>query len=95
MTEPGLGTLRLSFYSIQSAKTLLKQSFESDLPTHLNPTHKKKSSRSGQMTEFARAMGVEMVLASYGMLKDLLVKTGVGNRGSVGSAVAVRSPDPC
>ena len=47
-------------------------------PTHLDPSHPPTSFSADQMIQFARAVGLEVSLASYGMLEDLLLKTRVG-----------------
>ena len=77
-------------------------------PTHLDPSHATTSYSAGQMIQFARAVGLEVFLASYGMLEDLLLKARVaggdqivGSRHSVGKSpflsVAVEGSlqEPC
>ena len=61
----------------QSAKSLLKDFFELNPPTHLDPSHPTTSFSADQMIQFARAVGFEVSLASYGMLEDLLLKARV------------------
>ena len=66
----------------QSAKSLLEDFFELNPPTHLDPSHPATSFSVDQMIQFARAKGLEVSLASYGTLEDLLLKArvGVGNQ---------------
>ena len=56
----------------------MKDFFELNLPTHLDPSHPTTSFSADQMIQFARAVGLEVSLASYGMLEDLLLKARVG-----------------
>ena len=72
---------RTRYYPSQSAKSLLKECFEMNPPTHLDPSHLTTSFSADQMIQFARAVGLEMSLASYSMLKDLLLKA----RGAIDS----------
>ena len=75
---------------------MLKDSFELNPPTHLDPSHPSTSCRADQMIQFARAVGLEVSLASYGMPEDLLLKARVvGGDQTVGSRHSVgRSPFP-
>ena len=67
------------YYPIQSAKSLLKEYFEMNPPTHLDPSHASTSFSADQMIQFARAVGLEVSLASYSMLEDLLLKARGGS----------------
>ena len=94
--EERVGVEKSRYYPSQSAKSLLKDFFELNPPTHLDPSHPTTGFKADQMIQFARAVGLEVSLASYGMLEDLLLKAGggggfqsVGSRHSVG-----RSPFP-
>ena len=71
---------RTRYYPSQSAKTLLKECFELNPPTHLDPSHPTTSFSADQMIQFARAVGLEVSLASYSMLEDLLLKARGGSR---------------
>ena len=75
---------------------MLKDFFELNPPTHLDPSHPTTSFSADQMIQFARAVGLEVSLASYGMLEDLLLKAmGGGGFQSVGSRHFIgRSPFP-
>ena len=77
--EERVGTEKSRYYPSQSAKSLLKDFFELKPPTHLAPSHPTTSFRADQMIQFARAVGLEVSLASYGMLEDLLLKARVGD----------------
>ena len=48
-------------------------------PTHLDPSHETTSFSADQRIQFARAVGLEMSLASYSMLEDLLLKARGGS----------------
>ena len=75
--EEKVGVEKSRFYPSQSAKSLLKDFFELNPSTHLDPSHPTTSFSADQMIQFARAVGLEVSLASYGMLEDLLLKAGV------------------
>ena len=84
------------YYPSQSAKTLLKDFFELNPPKHLDSSNPTTSFSSDQMIQFARAVGLEVSLASYRMLEDLLLKARVGGGDQpVGSSLFLgRSPFP-
>ena len=65
---------RTNYYPSLSAKSLLKDCFELNPPTHLDPSHPTTSFSADQMIQFARAVGMEVSLASNSMLEDLLLK---------------------
>ena len=67
------------YYPSQSAKSLLKECFEMNLPTHLDPSPPTTILSADQMIQFARAVGLEVSLASYSMLEDLLLKARGGS----------------
>ena len=60
---------RTRYYPSQSVKTLLKECFELNPPTHLDPSHPTTSFSADQMIQFARAVGLEVSLASYSMAR--------------------------
>ena len=62
------------YYPSQSAKSLLKEYFELNPPTHFDPSLATTSFSADQMIQFARAVGLDVSLASYSMLEDLLLK---------------------
>ena len=66
------------YYPSHSAKSLLREFFELNSPTHLDFSHPTTSFSAYQKIQFARAVGLEVSLASYGMLEDLLLKVRVG-----------------
>ena len=67
------------YYPSQSAKSLLKECFEMNPPTRLDPSHPTTSFTADQLIQFAPAVGLEVSLASYSMLEDLLLKTRGGS----------------
>ena len=71
---------RMRYCSSQSAKSLLKDCFEMNPPTHLDPSHPITSFIADQMIQFARAVGLEVSLASYSLLEDLFLKARGGSR---------------
>ena len=84
---PDANAARTKYYPSQSAKSLLKDSFEFNPPTHLDATHQTTSFSADQMIQFARAVGLEVSLASFGMLEDLLLKANlIWRRGGGGKA---------
>ena len=94
--EERVGAEKSRYYPSQSAKSLLKDFFELNQPTHFDPSHPTTSFSADRMIQFARAVGLEVSLASYGMLEDLLLKArGGGGFQSVGSRHSIgRSPFP-
>ena len=80
----------------QSVKSLLKEYFELNPPTHLDPSHAATTFSADQMIQFARAVGLEVSLASYSMLEDLLLKArgGSGAHPMTSRYPAGRSPFP-
>ena len=94
--EERVGAEKSRYYPSQSAKSLLKDVFKLNPPTHLDPSHPTTSFSADQMIQFAHAVGLEVSLDSYGMLEDLLLKArGGGGFQSVGSRHSIgRSPFP-
>ena len=86
--QPGLGGGRSKYYPSESARTLLKECFADNPPVQLDPHQQLTGLSSDQMIQFARAVGFEVSLATFGMLEDVLLKIGgkpgrnVGERGS-------------
>ena len=72
--EERVGAEKSRYYPSQSAQSLLKDFFELNPPTHLDPSHPTTSFSADHMIQFARAVGLEVSLASYGMLEALLLK---------------------
>ena len=64
---------RSKYYSSQSAKTLLKDFFELTPPKVSDSRHTALSLSANQINQFARTIGLEVTLAPYGLLADLLV----------------------
>ena len=88
---PGVGAVRTKYYPSQSAKTLLKDFFEHNPPTHLDATHQTTSFSADQMIQFARAVGLEVYLASFGVLEELFLKANLIGRGGGGGKASSRS----
>ena len=95
--QPGLGAGRSKYYPSESARTLLKECFADNPPVQLDPHQQVTGMSSDQMIQFARAVGLEVSLATFGMLEDVHLKIGgktgrnVGDRGSGQSASLSRS----
>ena len=95
--QPGLGVGRSKYYPSESARTLLKVCFADNPPVQLDPHQQLTGLSSDQMIQFARAVGLEVSLATFGMLEDVLLKIGgkagrnVGGKGSEQSALHSRS----
>ena len=96
-TVPGLGAGRSKYYPSESAGTLLKECFADNPPVQLDPHQQLTGMSSNQMIKFARVIGLEVSLATFGMLEDVLLKIGektgrsVGERGSGQSVSLGRS----
>ena len=87
---------RSKYYPSQSAKSLLKDFFKLNPPTHLDATHQMTSFSADQMIQFARAVGFEVSLASFGMLEDLLLKANlIGRRGGGGKSSSKSTFSSC
>ena len=95
--QPGLGAGRSKHYPSESARTLLKECFADNPPVQLDRHQQMTGMRSDQMIQFARAVGLEVSLATFGMLEDVLLKIGgktgrnVGKKGSGQSVSHSRS----
>ena len=95
--QPGLGAGRSKYYPSESARTLLKECFSDNPPVQLDAHQQVTGMSSDQMIQFARAVGLEVFLATFGMLEDVLLKIGgttgrnVGGKGSGQSASLSRS----
>ena len=95
--QPGLGAGRSKYYPSESARTLLKVCFADNPPVQLDPHQQLTGMSSDQMIQFARAFGLEVSLATFGMLEDVLLKIGgktgrnVGEKGSRQSVSLSRS----
>ena len=95
--QPGLGAGRSKYYPSESARTFLKGCFSDNPPVQLDPHQQLTGMSSDQMIQFARAIGLEVSLATFGMLEDVLLKIGkktgrnVGEKGSGRSVSLSRS----
>ena len=95
--QPSLGVGRSKYYPSESARTLLKECFADNQPVQLDPHQQLTGMSTDQMIQFARAIGLEVSLATFGMLEDVLLKIGGktgrsnGERGSGHSASLGRS----
>ena len=95
--RPGLGAGRSKYYPSESARTLLKECFADTPPVQLDPHQQVTGMSSDQMIQFARAVGLEVSLANFGMLEDVLLKIGgktgrnYGEKGSEQSVSRSRS----
>ena len=75
----------------------MKDFFEPIPPTHLDATHQTTSFSADQMIQFAIAAGLEVTLASFEMLEDLLLnanligRSGGGGKASSSSAFTSRA----
>ena len=74
--QPGLGAGRSKYYPSESARTLLKECFADNPPVQLDHHQQLTRMSSDQMIQFARAIGLEVVLATFAMLEDVLLKIG-------------------
>ena len=58
--QPGSGAGRSKYYPSESARTLLKECFADNPPVQLDPHQQLTGMSSDQMTQFARAIGLEV-----------------------------------
>ena len=92
--QPGLGAGRSKYYPSESVRTLFKECFADNPPVQLDTHQQLTGMSSDQMIQFARAIGLEVSLAPFGMLEDVLLKTGgktgrnVGEKG-IGKSVSL------
>ena len=95
--QRGMGAGRSKYYPSESARTLLKVCFADNAPVQLDPHQQLTGMSSDQMIQFARAIGLEVSLAAFGMLEDVLLKIGgkagrnVGDKGSGQSGLFSRA----
>ena len=95
--QPVLGAGLSKYYPSESARNLLKECFSDNPPVQLDPHQQLTGMSSDQMIQFARAIGLEVSLATFGMLEDVLLKIGkktgrnVGEKGSGMSVSLSRS----
>ena len=95
--QPGLGAGRSKYYPSESARTLLQECFADNPPVQLDRHQHLTGMSSDQKIQFARAIGLEVSLATFGTLEDVLLKIGgktgrnIGERGSGQSASLGRS----
>ena len=88
----GLGTGRSKYYSRESARTLLKECFADNPPVQLTPHQQLTGMSLDQMIQLARAIGLEVSLATFGMLEDVLLKIGGKTGKNVGDKGSGQSP---
>ena len=74
--QHGLGAGRSKYYPSEPARTLLKDCFADNPPVQLDPHQQLTVLSSDQMVQFARAIGLEVSLATFGMSEDVLLKNG-------------------
>ena len=74
--QHGGGTGRSKYYPSDSARTLLKECFADNPPLQLDPHQQLTEMSSDQMIQLARAIGLEVSLATLGVLEDVLLKNG-------------------
>ena len=74
--QHGLGSGRSKHYPSFSARTLLKECFADNPPVQLDPHHQLTGMSSDQMIQFAGRIGLEVSLATFGKLEDVLLKIG-------------------
>ena len=89
--QHGLSTGRSKHYPSDSVRTLLKECFADNPPIQLDPHQQLTEMSSDKMIQFARAIGLEVSLATFGMLEDVLLKMGGKNGRNVGEKVSGQS----
>ena len=71
-----MGARRSKYYPSESARALLKGCFADNPPVQLDPHQQLTGMSWDQMIQFARAIGLEVSLATFGMLEDVFLKIG-------------------
>ena len=89
--QHGLDTGRSRYYPSDSARTLLKKCFADNPPVQLDPHQQLTGMSLDHMIQFARANGLEVLSAAFGMLEDVLLKIG----GKTGRNVGQRQWTVC
>ena len=82
--QPGLSAGRSKYHPSESARTLSKECFADNPPVQIDPHQQLTGLSSDQVIRFARAIGLEISLATFGMLEDVLLKIGGKTRRNVG-----------
>ena len=90
--QQGLGTGRSKYYPSDSARTLLKECFADNPPVQLDPHQQLTGMSSDRLIQFARAIGLEVLLATFGMLEYVLLKIGGKTGRNVGDKGSGQSP---
>ena len=90
--QHGLGTGRSKHYPNESARTLLKECFADSPPVQLDPHQHMTGMSSDQMIQFAKAAGLEISLATFEMLEDILLNIGEKTGRNVGDKGSGQSP---
>ena len=93
-TQYGLGAARTKYYPSNSAGRLLEDFFSGNPPTHFDPHRQIAGLSANHMIQFARVIGLEVSLATFGMLGDLLLKINpkVDRSGGGGEGLSFQSP---
>ena len=92
IVQHGLGTGRSKYYPSESARTLLKECFADNPPMQLDPHQQLTGMSTDQMIQFASAFGLEVSLATFGMLEDVFLKIGGKTGRNVGDKGSGQSP---
>ena len=90
--QHGLGTGRSKYYPSDSESTFLKECFADNPPVQLDPHQQLTRMSSDQMIRFAKAIGLEVSSATFGMLEDVLLKNGRKTGRNVGDKGKGQSP---
>ena len=72
----GVSTGCSSYYPSDSARILLKECFTDNPAIQLDPHQQWTEMSLDQMIQFARAIGLEVALATFRALEDVLLKVG-------------------
>ena len=88
----GLSIGRSKYYPSDSARALLKEYFADNPSIQLDPHQQLTEMSSDQMIQFARAIGFEVSLATFGILEVVLLKIGEKTGRNVGDKGSGQSP---
>ena len=80
--QQGVSTERIKYYPRDSARTFLQDCFMENPPEGVDPLQQVTGMSVDQLIQFAKGAGLEVSLATFGMLEDVLLKIGgKGGRG--------------
>ena len=84
--QRGMGKGCTKYYPSDSTRKILKECFAENPATYIDPHQQNTGLNADQMIHFAGAVGLEVSLAAFAMLEDLLLKFNSKRRRSYGGS---------